>query len=320
MNQMNRSDSGFDEFSHSEDADSKSRSGRTSNTEPTENRPHISSESSQQSTATGHPTSEKRRRRRNTSSGPRRKSTTTSSSEHSTKSHGRGNGSKPSSRRTSCTLVDPSRRARHYRIKSTQTVSSVNRDVDDVLALHFRSCTLFQNPPYQSGQSSATRSQQRVADGQVSPTQIYPVLNFAPEAAAVHSHPLQEADPQPESEKATGTSTEIHWTSPSTRRRQYEKMDKAHSGLRGVMRKVFPKCCVPGPAPPKFYDENKSDSGSVRRFRLDLPDDEDEDDLKGDNEKMITLSSEESPRRATSRSKAATAAANTKPRRRWSCF
>jgi hypothetical protein len=94
---------------------------------------------------------------------PLRQQSTTSSSENSNgRSRSRGHGSKPSSRRTSCTIVDPSRPARHYRMKSFQTpATTTGQDVDDVLALHFRSCSIFTNPSYHSnpGLPSPTLSQ-----------------------------------------------------------------------------------------------------------------------------------------------------------------
>lgn len=199
-------------------------------------------------------------------------------------------------------------------------MSSVNNDVDDALALHFRSCTLFQNPKYQSNQPNI-HSEQPMTEAQVSPTQIYPVLNFAPDAAAKKSHLLPDGSPQSQSEEGVEAATTIHWNSPSTRRRQYEKMDKAHSGVRGLVRKVFPNCCLPGPPPPKFYDDKKSDTGSVRRFRMDLPDDdEDDEDLKADSEKMTALSHNENTMRVTTKSKAVTPSTHSKPRRRWGCF
>jgi hypothetical protein len=98
-------------------------------------------------------------------------------------------------------------------------------------------------------------------------------------------------------------------------------MDKAHSGVRGLVRKAFPKCCLPGPAPPKFYDEGKSDVESVRRYRMDLPEeDEYEEDVEGDHEKMISPAPDQNPRRVPLRSMTATIPAQRKARARWGCF
>jgi hypothetical protein len=70
-------------------------------------------------------------------------------------------------------------------------------------------------------------------------------------------------------EKANMT---MQWTSPCTRKREYERIDKANSGLRGFFRRVTPRC-VSGPQE-KFYDKDQSDAGSVRRYRLNDLDDQ----------------------------------------------
>jgi hypothetical protein len=84
-----------------------------------------------------------------------------------------------------------------------------------------------------------------------------------------HSSPKQSEETIAVAEK---TNTPMHWTSPCTRKRQYEKIDRANSGFRGLMNKVMPRC-VSGPQE-KFYEKDKSDAGSVRRYRID--DDEEE--------------------------------------------
>jgi hypothetical protein len=187
------------------------------------------------------------------------RSTTSSSENSTTKSKGRGHGSKPSSRRTSCTIVDPSRPARHYRIKSSQSISpATGQDVDDVLALHFRSCSLFQNPSYhsKSGLPSTTPS---------------PTDNFGfPSATSRFSSDESNMVDRPITSKSENTAlptTTTHWMLPSTRQREYERIDKANTGLRGMIRRVVPKC-VSRP-PEKFYEQDQSDAGSVRRYRLD---------------------------------------------------
>lgn len=72
-----------------------------------------------------------------------------------------------------------------------------------------------------------------------------------------------------------GEDTIMHWMSPSTRKIQYEKIDRANTGVRGLLRRFMPRC-VSGPGSPRFYEEEKSDAGSVRRYRMDLSG-EDED-------------------------------------------
>ncbi|KAJ5707286.1 hypothetical protein N7488_007087 [Penicillium malachiteum] len=69
--------------------------------------------------------------------------------------------------------------------------------------------------------------------------------------------------------------TVMEWTSPSTRRREYEKIDRASRGMRGLWRRVAPRWCQARDARTPFFEEGKtSREGSVRRFRMDLPDEE----------------------------------------------
>lgn len=188
-----------------------------------------------------------------------------SSSENSTtrsRSKGRGHDSKLSSRRTSCTIVDPSRPARHYRVKSSHTVSPSSQEVDDVLALHFRSCSLFSNPSYQANSALPSPT--------LSNHEHLGFPNAAPrfsmdEMAMVEEHvSLQEI----ESARVPIPATTTHWTSPSTRKRDYERIDRQNTGFRGLVRRVVPRC-VSGP-PERFYEKDQSDAGSVRRYRLDV--------------------------------------------------
>ena len=74
--------------------------------------------------------------------------------------------------------------------------------------------------------------------------------------------------------------TTIDWTLPSTRRKDYEKIDRSCRGIRGLWRKVVPRWCCKSPRV-GFFDEKgeeeKSDAGSVRRYRLDLAHEDGED-------------------------------------------
>lgn len=66
--------------------------------------------------------------------------------------------------------------------------------------------------------------------------------------------------------------TVMEWTSDDTRRREYEKIDRASSGMRGFWRRVAPRCFQTRDARTPFFEEGKPErEGSVRRFRMDLP-------------------------------------------------
>lgn len=261
---MNRIDSGFIESCPSKAFKEQPTPVHRSNTAPTRRRkprraPTDSISSSQPLVMEPQrPASERR-------SKPSRQKSTASSSENSTsRSKGRGHGSKPSSHRTSCTIVDPSRPARHYRMRSSQTVPTANnQDIDDVLALHFRSCSLFTNPSYHtnSGLPSPTLTQGETMSSPKTASRFNSIdINVA------EDHVLPKRSE--ETIAAFGLSnTTTHWTSPTTRKRDYERIDKANSGIRGLVRKIMPRC-VSGPQE-KFYEKDQSDAGSVRRYRMD---------------------------------------------------
>lgn len=62
--------------------------------------------------------------------------------------------------------------------------------------------------------------------------------------------------------------TTHYWTSDRTRRLEYAAIDAASRGVRGwVMRNMVPECFVPKEKRRVAFDD---DSGSVRRYRLDL--------------------------------------------------
>lgn len=88
----------------------------------------------------------------------------------------------------------------------------------------------------------------------------------APQAALVHPEspyprvetPLSPLPPQ----------TTHYWTSDRTRRLEYAAIDAASRGVRGwIMRNCVPECFVPKERRRVCFDD---DTGSVRRYRLDL--------------------------------------------------
>lgn len=75
-----------------------------------------------------------------------------------------------------------------------------------------------------------------------------------------------------EPEELTSTDPVIHWTSIESRRKQYAEIDRRNTSFRKFMRKLLPGR-LSKPATLDFYNEkDESDTGSVRRYRLDLPD------------------------------------------------
>ncbi|KAF9696374.1 hypothetical protein EKO04_005469 [Ascochyta lentis] len=259
---MNRTDSGFVESFLSQPSKGQTSSLHRSNTASYRRRTAKAAPSSIETSdlvnmSTHRSASEKRPRPSN-----HRSASSSENSAARSRSKGRGHDSKLSSRRTSCTIVDPSRPARHYRVKSSQTVSPASQDVDDVLALHFRSCSLFSNPSYQANSAlpSPTLSHQdNFGFPSAAPRFSMDEMAMVEERVSLH---------ETESARVQVPATTTHWISPGTRKRDYERIDRANNGFRGLVRRVVPRC-VSGP-PERFYEKDQSDAGSVRRYRLDV--------------------------------------------------
>ncbi|KAH8598785.1 hypothetical protein B0O99DRAFT_505263 [Bisporella sp. PMI_857] len=91
-----------------------------------------------------------------------------------------------------------------------------------------------------------------------------------PTLPAPQSDPIVEAAPPPP------PATCHYWTSDSTRRLEYAAIDAASKGVRGFFIKLVPDCILPPSSRrTKFHDDADSDAGSVRRYRLDLPEEKD---------------------------------------------
>ena len=81
----------------------------------------------------------------------------------------------------------------------------------------------------------------------------------------------------------------IDWTSPSTRRREYREIDKCNRGFRRAWKTIAPKCCwckswrrgfyveSNSPVGVDFNDDKDDDAESVRRYRLELEDDDNDE-------------------------------------------
>lgn len=285
---MDRTDSAFDETFRLKSPQDEPAPIHRSNTAPTRHgksrrlSPDLSSAPQSPTMELRRPESEQHSSTQRKPTDTHRRSITSSSDDSTAKSRRRGYGSLPSSRRTSCTVVDPSRPTRHYRIRSSQTCPTMGHDIDDALALHFRSCSLFQNPTYHSGVlPSPTISGYGVAaDTDFGSTQRG---MGTPPQAGESAKSLSPKESEGEAVIDVVPDTTMHWMSPDTRQTQYDKIDRANTGFRGFVTRLIPRC-VSGAPQPKFYDHDKSDAGSVRRYRMDFEEPEDvekeEDDEK----------------------------------------
>lgn len=62
----------------------------------------------------------------------------------------------------------------------------------------------------------------------------------------------------------------IDWTHPSTREREYRKIERSYRGLRGLWRRLAPRWCHRKSSHLNFFrEDDMDDAGSVRRYRLE---------------------------------------------------
>ncbi|PYI28272.1 hypothetical protein BP00DRAFT_459597 [Aspergillus indologenus CBS 114.80] len=223
--------------------------------------------------------------------------TTSTSSSSSSSSTSRHRKSSLRSRHSS------SHYSQHRRTATAVSITPITDQTtrrEDLLALHRESCRLFQQQPQEEQQqtppltprnqrspSTSTRSNvtttlsntntntntnTKTRNGdKYSPISIHEVHKTPVRASTL---PVWDYTDEVPTTTPKTTVTVIDWTSPSTRRREYEKIDKASSGMRGFWRRVAPKWCQSRARRMPFFEEKDGKGnyeGSVRRFRMDLP-------------------------------------------------
>lgn len=190
------------------------------------------------------------------------------------------------------------------------TRTSAQEKRESLLALHRESCRLFQEQgssadeihPVSSLQRATSSGYRSRRDGRTSSeTGTAPPSSIASShsshgldyghrsslssaAASPPLHPRDRSNTLPTtipSHVHSPSTSSIHipttvmeWTSPSTRRREYEKIDRASRGMRGLWRRVAPRWCQRNSRMPFFEEGKTGRDGSVRRFRMDLPDED----------------------------------------------
>ncbi|KAF7595038.1 hypothetical protein BBP40_007441 [Aspergillus hancockii] len=211
--------------------------------------------------------------------------------------HHRRSTSRSTSRQSS---LHTHRRAATATASLTPSAPSKDLEVkrEDLLALHRESCRLFQDsgrtipthherasppsttqysPPHTVCTSSEAGSPpiSPVLQTQLSIISQDPVIQDSSKGPLLHTSSITTIPDESYVSPIQTSATVIDWTSPSTRRREYKKIDRASSGVRGFWRRVAPKWCQFGHDRTPFFEEKGGKGnyeGSVRRFRMDLPD------------------------------------------------
>ena len=225
------------------DACAASLASATSSSAPSSNGPPTSKDSSRRSSVT--------RRSQSTGESPRH-----TSRRSSLQSRGR-----------------PIRLARDRSINLSWT-SSISYDrsrMEHPYRTHQRAREIFQSSSSWSNAPETLSSDQQLF--RTGPFDLTPT-SVKSQGLTCTTTPLLE-EPNEESSKTPGivACTIIDWTSPCTRRREYEKIDRSTRGLRGLWRKLCPRRLQRSQHIPFYKGDDEDDDGaSVRRYRLDLPD------------------------------------------------
>ncbi|KAL4820087.1 hypothetical protein BDW67DRAFT_181172 [Aspergillus spinulosporus] len=233
-----------------------------------------------------------RRRTVSPSTRPSEIRSTSRSTRRSGGGSGSGDGGHSHSRRSS--LHSHRRTITTTSLTPSRPDSPVRRE--NLIALHRESCRLFQDNNLVSTPATVTRQSSFSSSPPYTPRQartysnvssppVTPILERHHSSTLRHSysscntHANHETVPVSRVEVNLSTETKptiIEWTSPSTRRREYKEIDRASSGVRGLWRRVAPRWCQFGDKRVPFFEEGKDGKanyeGSVRRFRMDLPD------------------------------------------------
>jgi hypothetical protein len=146
-----------------------------------------------------------------------------------------------------------------WRRSSHLSTSSRNRA--DLRSFHRESCQLFSSMDAtitDSGYSSIHRA---------SSSRFASTSSFSPP-----SRPSEETPQCSKSLARPSSPTVVSWKSEETRRIEYCKIDEAHSGLRGLWKKILPKSCQSRRSWRRFFEGQSCDGESVRRMRMPFSD------------------------------------------------
>ena len=184
--------------------------------------------------------------------------------------------SRSSSRRSSFvnqSTISSSRRP----VKPNRSMSTYSRPVGDPILLYQRSKSLFESPENALDfyNPPVTLPQEKLTSQSLPPLPPSSAIPADDLARGLQVH--EENSPNGLQYSNHVPATIIDWTLPSTRRLEYRKIESCCRGLPGLWRRFAP-AFLQRNRRLTFYGEEKDndDTSSIRRYRLDLPEDEDE--------------------------------------------
>lgn len=169
-------------------------------------------------------------------------------------------------RRSTSTSSSRSRRPRH------STSSASPRPTTKRTSRSTQSSSLHRTSPRPGLQCRYTtpRGHEDQSESQI-PYQFFQFPSFSPPTPPTTSSEVQSQSPPP-----PPPATIHYFLLPETRRLEYAAIDAASRGVRGFVTKLLPDCILPSEyRRTKFHSEDQdSDAGSVRRYRLTFTDPE----------------------------------------------
>lgn len=197
------------------------------------------------------------------------------SSQMKPRTPGSDRSSKSSSRRSSfLTQQAPTHNKRRPICHRSMSTTGA-RSAEDPILLYQRSKSLFESPPHglEYLDHSAMLSQEPLTSSLPCPPRASTATNDLTDGLLANKEE-NSVDAYQYSNHMPATI--IDWTLPSTRRREYRKIESTCRGIPGLWRRFAPRFFQRNRRLSFYEDEKDDDTGSVRRYRLDLPEDEDE--------------------------------------------
>jgi len=183
--------------------------------------------------------------------------------------------------------LSPPRRSSHPRAPSTISSSSTRRRCSSKRNASSSTSTSSNRPTHKRAARSSSSAPRMSTSSRPSLGKRYTNPQPTPNTYQFFQFPsltphdsTATTDPCPST--TTPPPTTQYWTSDSTRRLEYAAIDAASKGLRGFVIKLIPDCFLPaGSRRPRFYggegrEDGDSDVGSVRRYRLWLPEEKEQ--------------------------------------------
>jgi len=161
------------------------------------------------------------------------------------------------------------------RINSAPYGQSPQVNMQDAITFHEQSCALFRNTSQTSQYSTLPNLERVYSDGGLDAQHRAKGTTYSFRAPVMSYEELNVVDEKLAIDQYDGVppATEIRWTSDETRRREYAEIDRGNRGLKGLWKKILPGVAKKSSRSRFYTEDDGSDGESIRRYRLEVPQD-----------------------------------------------